>query len=325
LDGCTVGIRTDVTSEKTAELKLRKALDETSLSSRRLADIVVRATGGVTAIKAATAQLADGATELSARTEEQISSLDEMAASIRQFSRNVARNAENAQHAQEVSQSTRSAVETVGSLANDAAAAMNSIRASSGEIGDIVGLIEEIAQQTNLLALNAAVEAARAGDAGRGFGVVAAEVRALAQRTAEASKQIRSLVRQSSGEVMRGVELVGKANGALTEIVGSVRRAAEIVAEIAGANQEQSIAIKQVERTVTQLEDLTRSNAEMIEDATGAITTVDGQVEALMKVASLTHNTRSHSVGASSILSKATVALREMQPSIIQRPRLQQT
>src|SRR5207253_9584800 len=114
-----------------------------------------------------------------------------------------------------------------------AVGAMGAIEASSRQIGQIIGVIDEIAFQTNLLALNAGVEAARAGDAGRGFAVVASEVRALAQRSAEAAKEIKGLISTSTGQVDQGVELVVEAGKALERIVAQVAEINNVVSAIA--------------------------------------------------------------------------------------------
>ena len=167
-------------------------------------------------------QVGDGAAcrrlpDLSARTEEQVASLEEMAAAIRQLSVTVKLNAGNAQQANQLALDARSAADGSGQVAAEAVEAMGHIESSSGRIAEIVVLIEEIAFQTNLLALNAAVEAARAGDAGRGFAVVAAEVRALAQRSAQALKEIKSHIAESSNQVRKGVDLVNKTGTTLSD------------------------------------------------------------------------------------------------------------
>ena len=151
-------------------------------------------------------------------------------------------------------------------------------------ISDIIGLIDEIAFQTNLLALNAAVEAARAGDAGRGFTVVAQEVRALAQRSAQASKDIKGLIAVSGQQVKQGVDLVTKAGTTLGEIVISIKNVANIVAEIAQASQEQSANVNQLEDTVNQMETVTQKNASLVEETTATIGSVDDQVESVADV-----------------------------------------
>ena len=147
---------------------------------------------------------------------------------------------------------------------------MSLIEASSNQIGDIIGVIDEIAFQTNLLALNAGVEAARAGDAGRGFAVVASEVRALAQRSAEAAKEIKALISASSQQVGAGVALVGQTGEALQRIVGRVAEIDGLVAEISASAQEQATGLQQVNTAVNQMDQVTQQNAAMVEESTAA-------------------------------------------------------
>ena len=133
---------------------------------------------------------------------------------------------------------------------------MSRIEESSRKISDIIGVIDEIARQTNLLALNAAVEAARAGEAGRGFAVVASEVRSLAQRSSQAAKDIKDLIINSSGQVQEGVELVNRAGTSLNEIVESIKKVAVIVSDIAGASGEQATGIDQINKALTQMDEV---------------------------------------------------------------------
>jgi methyl-accepting chemotaxis protein len=147
---------------------------------------------------------------------------------------------------------------------------MSEIEKSAGEIGKIIGVIDEIAFQTNLLALNAGVEAARAGDAGRGFAVVASEVRALAQRSAEAAKEIKTLISKSTNQVATGVELVDKTGEALKAIAVQVSEISGIVSEIAASAQEQATGLTQVNTAVNQMDQITQQNAAMVEQSTAA-------------------------------------------------------
>jgi methyl-accepting chemotaxis protein len=209
-----------------------------------------------------------------------------MAAAIRELSVTVKGNAENAQQANQLALAARSSAEGSGSVASEAIDAMGRIETSSQRIGEIVGLIEEIAFQTNLLALNAAVEAARAGDAGRGFAVVAQEVRALAQRSGQASKEIKALIAESGNQVGKGVALVNRAGGSLAEIVTSVKRVADIVAEIASASQEQSLGVQQVDDSVTQMETVTQKNASLVDESTASLASVDQQAEQMLRLIS---------------------------------------
>ncbi len=280
--GGVVGVHADVTEQKNAELAVRESNRTLSATSQQLSTIVRHAVDGVTAIKSATAKLATGSGDLSERTEEQVTSLEEMASAIRELTETLKSNTGNAQEASTLANATRQAAESGGAVAKDAVAAMEQIEVSSRRISDIIGMIEEIAFQTNLLALNAAVEAARAGDAGRGFAVVAQEVRALSTRATEASREIRTLVTNSSSHVGQGVELVRKAGTQLGEIVISVKKVAEIVGEMASAIREQSSGMQLVADTVTDMESMTQKNAVLVESSTAALNEVDRRLAALI-------------------------------------------
>jgi methyl-accepting chemotaxis protein len=169
-------------------------------------------------------------------------------------------------------------------VVNNAITAMGRIEQSSQKIEDIVGMIDEIAFQTNLLALNAAVEAARAGDAGKGFAVVAQEVRNLAQRSAQASKEIKTLIVESSTQVRGGAELVKGAGKTLEDILGSVKRVADIVAEIAAASSEQAAGIDQVNAAVTQMDEMTQQNAALVEESAAAAHSLEDQSRELNRL-----------------------------------------
>ena len=147
---------------------------------------------------------------------------------------------------------------------------MDAIAKSSQEIGQIIGVIDEIAFQTNLLALNAGVEAARAGDAGRGFAVVASEVRALAQRSAEAAKQIKALILASRTQVNDGVKLVAETGDSLERIVTQVAEINGVVGEIAAGAKEQALGLEQINIAINQMDQVTQKNATMVEEATAA-------------------------------------------------------
>jgi methyl-accepting chemotaxis protein/PAS domain-containing protein len=269
---------------------LARLKNDSNAMAEQLAQVIGQTSEGMTVIKAATAQLTVGAQDLSQRTEEQVSSLEELSAAIREMSATVKQNSQNAVLASEIAAAAHRAAEGGGKVAGSATDAMTKIEESSKHISDIIGLIDEIAFQTNLLALNAAVEAARAGDAGRGFTVVAQEVRALAQRSAQASKDIKGLIAASGQQVKSGVELVTKAGTTLSEIVGSIKNVAQIVAEIALASQEQSANVNQLEDTVNQMEAVTQKNASLVEETTATIASVDDQAETVVDVAGFFHS-----------------------------------
>jgi methyl-accepting chemotaxis protein len=221
--------------------------------------------------------------DLSVRTEHQASSLEETSASMEELATTVRQNADNAQAANQLAAAARDAAQNGGAIAERAIAAMGRIEGGSRQIGEIVGLIQDIAFQTNLLALNAAVEAARAGEAGKGFAVVANEVRALAQRAGQASKDIKGLIINSDSQVKEGVTLVQQAGTSLTDIVASVKKVASLVSEIAAATQEQSSGIEQVSKAVTGMDQMTQQNAALVEETNAALHSAQNQVEELRR------------------------------------------
>ncbi|MGZ3403316.1 MAG: methyl-accepting chemotaxis protein, partial [Phenylobacterium sp.] len=167
-----------------------------------------------------------------------------------------------------------------------AVAAMSEIEQSSSQIGQIIGVIDEIAFQTNLLALNAGVEAARAGDAGKGFAVVASEVRALAQRSADAAKEIKTLISASSQQVDRGVSLVGETGKALEAIVTQITQINGVVTEIAASAVEQATGLQEVNTAVNQMDQVTQQNAAMVEEATAASHVLTSEADVLARLIS---------------------------------------
>ena len=163
-------------------------------------------------------------------------------------------------------------------------AAKGGIEESSRQIGQIIGVIDEIAFQTNLLALNAGVEAARAGDAGRGFAVVASEVRALAQRSAEAAKEIKALILASDKQVKNGVELVGETGEALARIVKQVTDINDVVTTIAASAKEQATGLMAVNKAVNQMDQVTQQNAAMVEQSTAAAHSLAQETDTLTQL-----------------------------------------
>jgi methyl-accepting chemotaxis protein len=248
--------------------------------------IARRISGASREVQGATREIASGVADLSARTEHQASSLEETSASMEELATTVRQNAGNAQDANQLAAAASTSAVAGGEIATKAVAAMGKIEDSSRQIGDIVGLIQEIAFQTNLLALNAAVEAARAGEAGKGFAVVANEVRALAQRASQASKDIKGLIVNSDNQVREGVTLVKQAGTSLSEIVASVKKVATFVSEIAAATQEQSSGIEQVSKAVTGMDQMTQQNAALVEETNAALHSAQSQVDELRKVVS---------------------------------------
>ncbi|WP_245496345.1 methyl-accepting chemotaxis protein [Lichenibacterium ramalinae] len=236
----------------------------------RLADTLGHVASNTSAIRSGTGEISTAADDLSRRTEQQAASLEETAAALDEITATVRKTSLSANRARDVVGTAKSGAEQSGEVVRRAVDAMTAIERSSSEIGQIIGVIDEIAFQTNLLALNAGVEAARAGDAGRGFAVVASEVRALAQRSADAAKEIKALITTSRDQVEQGVSLVGDTGQALERILGQVAELATIVTEIAASAQEQASGLDQINTAINQMDQVTQQNAAMVEESTAA-------------------------------------------------------
>jgi methyl-accepting chemotaxis protein len=226
-------------------------------------------------------EITQAADDLSKRTEQQAASLEETAAALDEITATVKKTADGAIEARKVVAIAKDDAEKSGAVVREAVGAMTRIEDSSRQIGQIIGVIDEIAFQTNLLALNAGVEAARAGDAGRGFAVVASEVRALAQRSAEAAKEIKTLISASTDQVAQGVDLVGQTGRALARIADQVAQINGVVSEIAASAQEQATGLHQVNAAVNQMDQVTQQNAAMVEQATAAAHSLREETDAL--------------------------------------------
>jgi len=224
--------------------------------------------------------------DLSHRTLQQASSLEETASSMEAMTSAVKNNADNAAQANQLASAAREQAERGGTVVGSAVAAMSEINAASKKIADIIGVIDAIAFQTNLLALNAAVEAARAGEQGRGFAVVAAEVRNLASRSAEAAKQIKALIQDSVGKVTEGTRLVDESGRVLADIVTGVKKVTDVVAEIAASSREQAAGIEQVNKAVTSMDAMTQQNAALVDQASAAAQALNEQATNLTQVVS---------------------------------------
>lgn len=246
---------------------LRDALNSTT---DILADMVDQIIASSETILTSSEEISRGNADLSQRTEEQASSLEETASSMEEMTSTVKQNADNAKEANQLAAAARDQAEKGGDVVKKAVEAMGEINTSSKKIADIIGVIDEIAFQTNLLALNAAVEAARAGEQGKGFAVVAGEVRNLAQRSAGAAKEIKGLINDSVEKVDEGSRLVDDSGKTLEEIVNAVKKVSDIIAEIAAAGMEQSAGIEEVNRAITQMDEMTQQNAALVEEATAA-------------------------------------------------------
>ena len=255
---------------------------------------------GVTQIASAAEQLSAVTEQTSAGVNNQKVETDQVATAMNQMTatvHEVARNAEQAseaalmadQQAREGDRVVGEAVAQIERLAGEvvnSSEAMNQLKAESDKIGSVLDVIKSVAQQTNLLALNAAIEAARAGEAGRGFAVVADEVRSLAQRSAQAAKEIKTLIEESVDKVQVGHTQVGHAGQTMERIVQSIQQVADMIGEVTAAASEQSEGISQVNAAVGQLDQMTQQNAALVEEATAAAQNLQEQALKLQQAIS---------------------------------------
>ncbi|MGY5810010.1 HAMP domain-containing methyl-accepting chemotaxis protein [Rhizobium sp. LEGMi198b] len=239
-------------------------------SVRELGETLTAISHATSTMDGSSREISHGATELSKRTEQQAASLEETSSALEEITVAVKSSTERALEASHMVDEARRSTEQSSAVVRDAVAAMGRIEQASGEIGQIINVIDEIAFQTNLLALNAGVEAARAGEAGKGFAVVAQEVRELAQRSANAAKDIKGLINRSSEEVTSGVKLVTATGEALTLIEGHVVKINEHVNSIATAAREQSTGLSEVSTAINQMDQVTQQNAAMVEESTAS-------------------------------------------------------
>jgi aerotaxis receptor len=231
----------------------------------------------------ATRDIVTGNVDLSGRSDSQAAALEETAASMEQLAATVRSNAERSTQGNDVATAALAIAEKGGSVVQQVVATIGEISESSARISDIVGIINGIASQTNLLALNAAVEAARAGEAGRGFAVVATEVRSLAQSCASAASEIKQLIEVSSAKVNAGRTLARDAGETMKDIIRSVNSVTSIMGEVSAASVEQSVGIGEVNQAVTQMDEVTQKNAELVELSARATAGLDDSAATLME------------------------------------------
>ena len=281
----------DLTShvEVTTSEETGKLLGALRHMNENLVKIVADVRAGTETISTASGEIASGNLDLSARTEQQASSLEETASSMEELTSTVKLNADNAQQANRLALTASDVAARGGDVVAQVVETMGSINESSRKIVDIIGVIDSIAFQTNILALNAAVEAARAGEQGRGFTVVASEVRNLAQRSAAAARQIKDLIDSSVEQIDAGSMLAGQAGATMQEIVTSIRRVTDIMGDISNATHEQTIGIEQINRAISEMDSVTQQNAALVEEASAAASAMEAQACGLARAVSVFH------------------------------------
>ena len=263
--------------------EMGRLLQELAAMRNSLEHVVADVRRNADGVSSASEQIALGNTDLSGRTEEQASALQQTAASMEQMAATVRHNADSAAQANQLARNASQVAERGGEVVAQVVTTMQEIDASSHRIADIIGVIDAIAFQTNILALNAAVEAARAGEQGRGFAVVAGEVRSLAQRSAEAAKEIKGLIEASVNSVQTGSAQVEQAGASMHNIVASVRRVTDLMGEITAATNEQREGFVQVNQAVSNLDQMTQQNAALVEQSSAAASAMHEQAQRLMQ------------------------------------------
>ena len=248
---------------------------------QNLTNIVSRVREGSNEIHHGTREIASGNADLSSRTEQQAASIQETAASMEEMTATVKQNADNARQASTLAADASTTAERGGQVVAQVVQTMHGISTSSKKVADITSVIDSIAFQTNILALNASVEAARAGEQGRGFAVVAGEVRNLASRSADAAKEIKTLIDASVTQIQQGSTLVEQAGTTMSDVVTAVRRVTDIMDEISAASQEQSDGIEQVSQAVGQMDQVTQQNAALVQEASAAAASLEEQANRL--------------------------------------------
>jgi methyl-accepting chemotaxis protein len=259
---------------------LMLTLGRMQASLRRIVGSVLE---GSSQVQTASQEISSASLDLSGRTELAAANLQQTAASMEQIGATVKHTAQTVDGASTLVRSNAAVATRGGQVIGQVVQTMQGIQASSGRIGEIIGVIDGIAFQTNILALNAAVEAARAGEQGRGFAVVATEVRALAGRSAAAAKEIKSLITASIEQVDAGNRVVAEAGATMTEIVGNADKIAGLMKEIATATQEQSSGVGEVGRAVQELDRATQQNAALVEQTSAAAGALSEQAQRLAR------------------------------------------
>jgi len=262
---------------------LARALTEMQRSLQRMVGDIRQTSES---IRIASQEIASGNQDLSGRTEQTASSLQQTASSMEQLTATVRQTADAARTANQLASAASDAAQRGGAVMGQVVENMEQISGSSRKIGEIIGVIDGIAFQTNILALNAAVEAARAGEQGRGFAVVAGEVRSLARRSADAAREIKSLIAASVETVDSGSRLVHSAGSTIGGLVADVQRVNDIIGEISSAAAEQSIGLGNVNGAVTQLDQMTQQNAALVEQSAAAAESLREQSHRLTEVVS---------------------------------------
>jgi methyl-accepting chemotaxis protein len=273
----------DLTKTLDAELRgqLKDLQQAINSSAMKLNEIVTQAVNAASIVNDASNQVSQGAADLSSRVQQQAIALEKTTSNMNQMTTAVQANSQNARKVADLTIDVQHKANNGVQVMQNTVGAMQSIRESSDQIADIVTLIDSIAFQTNLLALNAAVEAARAGEHGRGFAVVASEVRALAGKSADAAKDIKTLIDDSVNRIHNGTNLVDESGEMLSDIATSIEHVVQMAEEISYASNEQNEGINQVNQAISNIERMTQENAGLVEQTTSAAGSLNSEANQL--------------------------------------------
>jgi methyl-accepting chemotaxis protein len=224
-----------------------------------------------------------GNEEVERRAQEQVVRLEETASTIEELSATVRQNAHTAKTVDTKAHEAAQVAENTGEIVDSLVKKMDQMTHDAQRIGDISTVIDDIAFQTNILALNASVEAARAGDHGRGFSVVANEVRELALRSAASAREIKQLIASTSTHMEAGATLARSAGTAVKGVVEGARSVSALVSDITTATEQQALALEQANQAVTSIDQLTQQNVAFISRAAASSRALASEAEALTK------------------------------------------
>ena len=285
--------RGDLTSQVEVRIhdETGRLLEAIAAMQDRLRSLVAEIGQAADSILVASSEVASGNQD---RTEQTSHNLQGASQALGDLTGTVAQSAQAAHQANGLAAKASTAAAEGGEVVTQVVQTMDAISASSRKISDITSVIDSIAFQTNILALNAAVEAARAGEQGRGFAVVASEVRGLAGRAANAAREIKTLINDSTQQVQAGATLVNHAGDSIAQLVQSVRQVSSIMAEITAATQEQSQRITEVSHSVGSLEEMTQQNAALVEQGAAAAESLKDQAGRLTQMVHTFRLTREH-------------------------------
>ncbi|HTU99783.1 MAG TPA: methyl-accepting chemotaxis protein [Luteitalea sp.] len=253
-------------------------------ASRRIRTATTSLTDGSDHLVLAADQVAASSQTLAQGASEQAATLEETSAAIQEIESMTRRTSEHAQRASEIMGHTETQVAGANAALGHMVTSMTAIRESSDQVARIIRSIDEIAFQTNILALNAAVEAARAGDAGMGFGVVADEVRALAQRSAQAARDTAALIEASIARSTEGQVRVQQVADAIAKVTESSVTVKSIVDEVTAATGQQTQGIAQLSSAIAQMEGMTQNTAATAEESAAASEELNAQAETSRQV-----------------------------------------